>query len=303
MIATDIGGSIRMPAFYGGLFGHKPTTNVINTKGCTFRTGHEPVTMVVVGPMTRYASDLLPLFKVLVNPENRIELRLNDKTDLKKLKYYYMNENGEFRSGPISKDLKQAMSKVVNHFSNISENPVKCVKLNGTEYTSKLWRYWMTQEPANYSELLGNGVEVNPIMELLKKLTFQSEFSLSAIYSLIDSLLPKENARKMRDITKKLEEELNELLGEDGILFYHSATTPAPFHYYPLFKMFHFSYWSIFNVLHVPATQVPLGLNSDGIPLGIQIVATRNRDRHCLAVAQEIENAFGGWHPPFVMKN
>jgi len=25
-IGTDIGGSIRMPAFYCGIFGHKPTT-------------------------------------------------------------------------------------------------------------------------------------------------------------------------------------------------------------------------------------------------------------------------------------
>lgn len=61
---TDIGGSIRMPAFYCGIFGHKPTVGLINTRGCTFRTGKEPSTMVVAGPMARYATDLLPLFKV-----------------------------------------------------------------------------------------------------------------------------------------------------------------------------------------------------------------------------------------------
>jgi fatty acid amide hydrolase 2 len=27
-IGTDIGGSIRMPAFYCGIFGHKPTTGI-----------------------------------------------------------------------------------------------------------------------------------------------------------------------------------------------------------------------------------------------------------------------------------
>lgn len=53
-------------------------------------------------------------------------------------------------------------------------------------------------------------------------------------------------------------------------------------------------------MLHVPATQVPLGLNSQGLPLGIQVVATRNRDRDCLAVAVELERAFNGWRPPFV---
>lgn len=53
-----------MPAFYCGIYGHKPTVGTINTRGCTFRTGKEPSTMVVAGPMCRSAKDLLPLFKV-----------------------------------------------------------------------------------------------------------------------------------------------------------------------------------------------------------------------------------------------
>ena len=53
-----------MPAFYCGVFGHKPTVGVVNTRGCTLRTGKEPSTMVVAGPITRYAKDLKPLMKV-----------------------------------------------------------------------------------------------------------------------------------------------------------------------------------------------------------------------------------------------
>lgn len=44
---------------------------------------------------------------------------------------------------------------------------------------------------------------------------------------------------------------------------------------------------------------MPLGLDSNGLPLGIQVVATRNRDRHCIAVAEELEKAFGGWRAPY----
>lgn len=53
-----------MPAFYCGIFGHKPTVGIVNTRGCTFRTGKELSTMVVAGPMTRKACDLLPIMKV-----------------------------------------------------------------------------------------------------------------------------------------------------------------------------------------------------------------------------------------------
>lgn len=71
-LGTDIGGSIRMPAFYCGIYGHKPTVGTVNTKGCTFRTGKEPSTMVVAGPMCRYARDLLPLFKVTIRSTQAI---------------------------------------------------------------------------------------------------------------------------------------------------------------------------------------------------------------------------------------
>lgn len=56
-----------MPAFYCGVFGHKPTVGVINTRGITHRTGKEKSTMVVAGPMARYARDLNPLMKVITS--------------------------------------------------------------------------------------------------------------------------------------------------------------------------------------------------------------------------------------------
>lgn len=38
------------------------------------------------------------------------------------------------------------------------------------------------------------------------------------------------------------------------------------------------------------------------MPLGIQIVATKNRDLHCMKVAEEIERALGGFVPPFTVE-
>lgn len=62
-IGTDIGGSIRMPAFFCGIFGHKPTTGICSMKGTGRRNGTEK-TMAVAGPMTRVAEDLIPMLKV-----------------------------------------------------------------------------------------------------------------------------------------------------------------------------------------------------------------------------------------------
>ena len=43
---------------------------------------------------------------------------------------------------------------------------------------------------------------------------------------------------------------------------------------------------------------MPLGLNDDGLPLGVQVAAGRDRDHVAIAVALELERAFGGWVPP-----
>ena len=95
---------------------------------------------------------------------------------------------------------------------------------------------------------------------------------------------------------------------------YPSHPSPAPYHNHLLLKPFNFAYTGIFNILGNPVTQVnlyivslssdqtcsqvPLGLNSEGLPLGVQVVAGRNMDRLCLAVAQEVQLMFGGWVPP-----
>lgn len=59
-----------------------------------------------------------------------------------------------------------------------------------------------------------------------------------------------------------------------------------------------FSLAAIFNVLGLPVTQCPLGLSSEGLPLGIQLVAAPYNDHLTLAVARYLEKAFGGWVLP-----
>jgi fatty acid amide hydrolase 2 len=55
---------------------------------------------------------------------------------------------------------------------------------------------------------------------------------------------------------------------------------------------------AVFNLLGLPVTQVPLGLNAAGVPLGVQVVAGMDDDHVSIAVAMELERRFGGWVPP-----
>ena len=95
-----------------------------------------------------------------------------------------------------------------------------------------------------------------------------------------------------------MDEELRQVLGKDGVLLYPPPPKGAPYHNEPLFYPFNFAYTGLFNALAYPVTQCPLGLNSEGLPLGFQIVTAPNNDRLSIAVAVFLEKEFGGWVPP-----
>lgn len=73
-VGSDIGGSIRVPAHFCGLFGHKPTLNLVSQQG------HLPggqrdnpgldTLLAVSGPLARSAQDLLAALKILGGPAN-----------------------------------------------------------------------------------------------------------------------------------------------------------------------------------------------------------------------------------------
>jgi amidase len=70
-LGTDIGGSIRNPAHYCGVYGHKPTYGIVPTRGYLASTPGAPseLDINVVGPMARSADDLEIALDVLVGPD------------------------------------------------------------------------------------------------------------------------------------------------------------------------------------------------------------------------------------------
>jgi amidase len=59
-----------------------------------------------------------------------------------------------------------------------------------------------------------------------------------------------------------------------------------------------FSYCFTYNLTGWPAVVVRGGTSSEGLPIGVQVVARLWREDVALAVAHYIETALGGWKPP-----
>ncbi len=68
-IAADIGGSIRLPALFCGVFGHKPTPGLVPNTGVWPASQGQAQRMLAVGPLTRRAEDLLPLLRIMAGPD------------------------------------------------------------------------------------------------------------------------------------------------------------------------------------------------------------------------------------------
>jgi amidase len=68
-IGSDIGGSIRNPAHYCGVFGHKPTFGICSPAGQALAGVRQQADISVIGPLARSAADLLLAFRIIAGPD------------------------------------------------------------------------------------------------------------------------------------------------------------------------------------------------------------------------------------------
>ena len=89
---SDIGGSIRNPAHFCGVYGHKPTYGVIPMQGHELVSGIPEADLAVCGPLARGAEDLHIALDIMAQPAEReslgwrLELPKADFTQLKELR-------------------------------------------------------------------------------------------------------------------------------------------------------------------------------------------------------------------------
>lgn len=311
-IGSDIGGSIRIPASFCGVFGHKPSYKLVPLTGhfpntpesfAQFSANDYPLT--VIGPIARKSEDLLPILKLMAGPDSidrqcdtEIFKRLNKKPELKKV--YVISDPIIHGTTRTDSEIKKAVENTAQYFEQLGY-PVVELKSGFFKDSLMMWVARLNgSKRLPFSELISPNKGINSIDELSRLIMGKSRHTLPAfILSQLDGRVqdPEILERSLEQLNL-FRSELNQMLGENNVLLFPTQPRTAPYHNELFLSPFDFIYAGIFNALEVPATNVPMGLDRTKMPMGVQVVGSWGNDSLTIHVASELEKAFGGWTPP-----
>ena len=303
-LGADIGGSIRLPAFFCGVFGHKPTGGLVPGTGQYPLAENDALRYLTTGPIARRADDLFPFLRVIAGPDGSDPQcrawSLGDPANVQIDELRVLAVAGNDRIA-VSADLHAAQQRVASYLASCGAE-VTNVKVPALRRSFELWGACMERAAdTSFREILGGGQPIKVGRSLAEWLVGRSPHTLAALALAALELIPVYGGRLEEQFvraTAQLQHEIETLIGPHGVMLYPSYSRPAPRHGRSLLHPFDAMYTAIINVLELPSTQVPLGLNPLGQPLGIQVVGTRGNDHLTIAVARALEQAFGGWLPP-----
>ena len=304
-LGSDIGGSIRLPAFFNGVFGHKPSPGVVPS------SGHFPAPasngasseMLAMGPLARRAEDLMPFLRAVAgrdrdDPMSRdVELRDPAAVSLEGLDVV-LSEGATLI--PVRGEVRDARERAAGVLAAAGAN-LRRERLKGMRRAVEYYLAALGDSDEDLLEVFA--LDAAPALpkvavdHLRKRGPHTLPLALTFWAQRTADRMPAGRNAKMIEAGKRLTHELEEVIG-DGVLLHPPFPRVAPRHGATIGRPWVLANAAVFNLTGMPVTEAPLGLGSKGLPVGVQVVGRRDNDHVTIAVALELERALGGWVPP-----
>jgi amidase len=313
-LGSDIGGSLRVPAFHCGVYAHKPTYNVAPVRGHT-PPPFPPIPldrdMAVIGPMARSAADLSLLLDVIAGPDPldagvgyKLTLPPPRRNALKDFRVLVVDSDPVL---PSDKDVRGAIEKLAGGLARSGVNVARQSPLlpDFAESSRLYMRMLMSFLGAFFAPEVIAGAQAGAAQLTADNKSLAAERLRGMTQSHRDWVLD-DGARgrlraQWRELFKTFDAVICPIMPTPAYPHDHSSQQEArrvkidgKDYAYPD----QLAWPGIATLPGLPATAIPLGLSPEGLPVGIQIVGPWLEDRTPLELAALIEREFGGFVPP-----
>jgi len=313
-LGSDIGGSLRVPAFHCGVYAHKPTFNLVAPRG-HIAPPLPPLPfdrdLAVIGPMARCAADLTLLLDAIAGPD------------------------------PLEAGKGYTLALPASRNRELNEFRVLLIDSDPVMPTDTTVRGRLETLAANLAKA---GVTVDRKSPLLPDFAASSRLYMRMLMSFLAASFVPENYAGARAAAEALPADDKSLGAERlrGIALSHrdwviadGGRTRLRAQWRELFKTYdavicpimptpayphdhlpdqeqrrikidgkdyvypdQLAWPGIATLPGLPSTAIPTGFAPDGLPVGVQIVGPWLEDRTPLRLAELIEREFGGFKPP-----
>lgn len=307
-IGSDIGGSIRNPAHYCGVFGHKPTWNLVPPRGHSLGGVLSPTDISVIGPLARSAFDLEAALRIMAGPDALesagLEVDLpNLDTPLSGLRIAVWDSVSFLPSSSAMRERIAAVAKALAGAGarvDDTARPAFSAEHSHQVFMSLLMPAMAARMPdADFAALVDlaerPGADAqDPAVQFARLQTLRAR----------DWAVSHEARVKLRWAWHQFFEQhdflITPVMPTTAFAHDHSAVVGRSIdidgHRYDYWLQ---NFWAgLAGVALLPGTVVPAGQGPDGLPIGVQIIGPHYGDIRTIQLAQRLERMGFEFHAP-----
>jgi amidase len=309
-VGSDLRGSLRVPAHYCGVYGHKPTHGIIPLRGHV-PPGAEALPsnpdLAVAGPLARCAEDLALALSVLAGPDVpdsiglRLDLPVSRHVRLQDFRILVLTEHPLISiSNETSNAIDHLASGLVRAGVAVSRGStlVPDLEQTATCYTTLFMSlsasFWPVEAYDRVKAMVSSA---------------SAGFNQGRVQRALAATLSHRDWIGADQLRAGLRKQWQNLLNEFDVVICPTMPTVAlPHNQSPDrearrvemndVKMYYEDqdpWLTIASVSGLPSTVAPVGRSTSGLPIGVQIIGPYMGDRTSILFAGLIERTFGGF--------